>query len=77
MAVNYSTYDFHGATIVTINCDISASNELDAANKHLDYRGRNDGDFGARNIYSDRGDRSRFRAFEKAVEEARGYEINA
>ena len=70
MDVNYSTYDFHGATIVTIDCDFRFSKELDAANKHLFPRGYNV--IYDRDIFSDHGDRSRFEAFEKAVEEARG-----
>ena len=71
MAVNYSTYDFHGQTIVTVNYDRRTSIEHNGAFLHLEYCGRNTGDYGSRYIFSDRGDRSRFDAFEQAVVDAR------
>ena len=74
--MTYHTYKYHDSTIVTIDSIETKANA--AAWAHLDHVGTNETMKGKqRHIYSDLGDRSRFLAFEKAVEEARGYEINA
>ena len=72
MAMKYTTYEYKGAKIVTINYNgIGADAELYAARKHLERRGFNQGLYGKRLIFSDNGDRSRFEAFEQAVKDAR------
>ena len=69
--MTYSSYRMsNGTTIVTIDGDETTANDVALA--HLDHVGTNRQVGKHRYIYSDRGDRSRFRAFEKAVEEARG-----
>jgi hypothetical protein len=65
VAMNYTTYELHGRTTVTINDDQPI--ELYRASTHLVHVGTNSGDFGKRYIFSDKGNRSRFEAFEKAV----------
>ena len=68
--MNYSTYTMsNGTTVVTI--DDYMSEEYEFAWESLVLCGANSGDFGNRYIFTDNGDRSRFEAFEQAVEEAR------
>ena len=65
----YHTYKYHDSTIVTINTNEHVANA--AACVYLDHVGANKQAGKQRFIYSDKGDRSRFRAFEKAVEEGK------
>ena len=66
--MNYLHFQMlNGTTIVTINSNEPAANYYALA--HLERVGSNKRASKQRFIYSDRGDRSRFRAFEKAVEE--------
>ena len=70
----YHTYKYHDSTIVTIDGDETTANA--AAWAHLDHVGTNRQVGKHRYIFSDHGDRSRFLAFEKAVEEGTEKGVN-
>ena len=65
--MTYSSYRNHtGTNIVTISEEDTI--DLAAAEKHMIPVGANDGDFGKRYIFSDKGDSDRFQLFKFEVD---------